>query len=89
MGGCNGGDPLDRRIGVEQNAAAAIDLPVDKAGAENPAAEIDLLAAARAVSNGDERLDGAALHDQRAIVVQPFAVEQAGAIENLHRTASL
>ena len=49
MRGGDRGDPLDGRIGVEQHAAAAIDLPVDEAGAENSAAEIDLLAAARAV----------------------------------------
>ena len=42
-------DSLDGRIGVEQHAAAAVDLPIDEAGAENSAAEIDLLAAARAV----------------------------------------
>jgi hypothetical protein len=53
MRGGDFGDAVNGGLGVEQNAAAAIDLPVDKAGAENPAAEIDLLAAARAVSNGD------------------------------------
>ena len=40
---------LDGRIGVEQHAAAAIDLPIDEAGAKNSAAKIDLLAAAGAV----------------------------------------
>ena len=49
MRGGDRGDPLDGRIGVEQHAAAAIDLPIDEAGAQNAAAEIDLLAAARAV----------------------------------------
>ena len=34
-------DRLDRRLGVEQHAAAAVDLPVDEAGREDSAAEID------------------------------------------------
>ena len=77
MRGGDRGDPLDGRIGVEQHAAAAVDLPIDEARAKHSAAEIDLLAAARPVLGWNERLDRAALDDQRAIVVQPFAVEQA------------
>ena len=36
MRGGNRRNPLDGRIGVEQHAAAAIDLPIDEAGAKNP-----------------------------------------------------
>ena len=53
MRGGDRGDSLNGRIGVEQHAAAAIDLPIDEAGAQNPAAEIDLLAAAGAVVEGE------------------------------------
>ena len=83
------GDRLDRRLGVEQHAAAAIDLPVDEAGGEHAAAEIDLLAAARAVLEVDERLDRAALDHERMIVEKPLAVEQARAVKDLHCAASL
>ena len=33
MRGGDRGDPLNGRLGVEQHAAAAIDLPIDEAGA--------------------------------------------------------
>ena len=89
MRGRDRGDSLDGRIGVEQHAAAAVDLPIDEARAQNAAAEIDLLAAARAVGEGRERLDRAALDNERTIVVQPFAVEDARSVENLHCAASL
>ena len=82
-------DPRDGRLGVEQHAAAAVDLPIDEARAQNTAAEIDLFAAARAVVEGSERLDRTALDNQRAIVVQPLAVEDARSVENLHCAASL
>ena len=88
MRGGDRGYPLDGRIGVEQHAAAAIDLPIDEAGAENPAAEIHLLAAARAIFEARERLDRSAFDNERAIVVQPFAVEDARPVENLHGAAS-
>ena len=52
MRGGDRGDSLDGRLGVEQNAAAAVDLPIDETGRENPAAEIELLAAAGAVVGG-------------------------------------
>ena len=81
-------DSLDGRIGVEQHAAAAIDLPIDEAGAENSAAEIVLLAAAGAVFQAGERLDRSAFDNERAIVVQSLAIEQARPVENLHCAAS-
>ena len=89
MRGGDGSNSLDGRFGVKQHAATAIDLPIDKAGAENSAAEIDLFAAAGAVVEGSERLDRSALDNERAIVVQPFAVEDARSVEDLHCAASL
>ena len=89
MRGGDRSNSLDGRIGVEQHAAAAVDLPIDEARAQNAAAEIDLLAAARAVGEGGERLDRSALDNERAIVVQPLAVEDARSVENLHCAASL
>ncbi len=89
MRGRDCGDSLDGRIGVEQHAAAAVDLPIDEARAQNAAAQIDLLAAARAVVEGGERLDRRALDNERAIVVQSLAVEDARSVENLHCAASL
>ena len=50
MRGRDRSDPFHRRLGVEQHSAAAVDLPIDEAGAENSPAEIVLLAAARAVA---------------------------------------
>ncbi len=85
------GDPRDcvqGRLGVEQRAAAAIDLPVDEPGRQDPAAEIDRLAAARAVPEIDERADRPVLDDERMIVEKPLAVEQARPIEHLHRATS-
>ena len=89
MRGGDRGDPLDGRLGVEQHAAAAVDLPIDEARRKNAAAEIDLLAAAGAVFKADKRLDRAAFDNERVVVVQPFAVEDACPVENLHCAASL
>jgi hypothetical protein len=86
------GDPcdgLDRRLGVEQNAASAIDLPVNEAGSEDPAAEIDLLAGARTVIEFDERLDRRLLDDERMIVEKPLSVEEPRSGKDLHCAASL
>ena len=83
------GDPVDGWLGVEQNAAAAIDLPIDEAGRENSAAKIQLVAAAGAVVEPGERLDRIAFDHERAIVAEPFAVEDARADENFHCAASL
>ena len=83
------GDPLDGRLGVEQHAAAAVDLPIDEARRENAAAEIDLLAAAGAVFEADKRLDRGAFDNEGVVVVQPFAVEDPRPVENLHCVASL
>ena len=83
------GDSLDRRLSVEQHAAAAVDLPVDEARRENSAAEIHLLSAAGTVLESGERKDRRALDNERPVVVQPFAVEQARPVENLHCAVSL
>jgi hypothetical protein len=89
MRGGDRGNSLNGRIGVEQHAASAIDLPIDKAGAKNSAAEIDLFAAAGAVNEDSERLDRSALDNERAIIVQPLAIEDARSVEDLHCAASL
>ena len=83
------GDRLNRRLGVEQDAGAAVDLPVDEAGGEDPAAEIDFFPAARAVLEIDEPANRAAVDNERVIVEKPFAVEQTGASEHSHCSASL
>ncbi len=88
MRGGDRGDPLHGRFGVEQHAAAAVDLPIYETGAKNAAAEIHLLAAAGAVIKVSERPDRLALDNERAIVVQSFAVEDARPIENLHCATS-
>ena len=79
---------LDGRLGVEQDAAAAIDLPIDEAWGENPAAEIDGLAAARALLDVDEGANDSALNDEGVIVEKPLAVEQARAEEHFHGAGS-
>ena len=89
MRGGDRSDSLHGRVAVEQNAAAAVDLPVDEAGAENSAVEIHLLAAARAVVEQGQRPDQIALDHQRAVVAEPLAVEDAGAGEHFHCAASL
>ena len=89
MSGGNRGDPLHGRLGVEQHSTAAVDLPIDEARRENPAAEILLLAAAGAVLEPGERLDRIALDHEREVVVQPLAVEYARAREDFHCAASL
>src|SRR4029077_13944163 len=89
MRGGDRSNSLNGRIGVEPHTAAAVDLPIDEAGAENSAAEIDLFATAGAVVEGSERLDRSALDNERAIVAQPFAVEDGRPIKNLHCAASL
>ena len=83
------GDRVDRRLGVEQHAATAVNLPVDETGGEDAAAEIDLFAAVRTVREVNESADRAAVDDERVIVEKPLAVEQARAIEHFHRAASL
>ena len=89
MRGGDPGDGLDRRLGVEQHAASAIDLPVDEAGGEDPAAKIDLLAVARAVTPIDKRLDRRLLDHERMIVEKPLAVEEPRSAKDLHCAASL
>ena len=72
---------LDGRLGVEQDAAAAVDLPVDEPWRENAAAEIDRLAAARDAprQSTSARID-AVLDDEGVIVEKPLAIEQARAV---------
>ena len=84
MRGGDRGDPLHRRLGVEQSSSAAVDLPIDKARRENSPAEIDRFAAARAVLEAGQRCNRCAFNDERAVVVKPFAVEQARPRENFH-----
>ena len=81
-------DPLDGRLGVEQHAPAAVDLPVDQAGREDPAAAVDLIAAARPLLDVDEGANDAVFDDERVVVEEPLAVEQARAEEHGHREAS-
>ncbi len=83
MSGGDRADRLRRRRRVEQHAAAAIDLPIDEAGRKNAAAEIVLRAAARALGDGGDPSNRAVLDDERAILAQRDAVEQARAIEDL------
>ena len=59
-----------------------------KPGLKNPAAEVDLLAAAGAVFKGDKRLDRRAFEHECAVVAQSFAVEDPRAVENFHSAAS-
>ena len=80
MRGDDLGDALRRRIVVEEYAAAAVDLPIDEAGRERSAAEIDALAVARPVRHGAESDDSAMFGDERVILENPYAVEDAGAI---------
>ena len=88
VGGGDPGDALDRRLGVEQHAAAAVDLPVDETRREDSAAEIDLLAVARAILQFDQRMDSSAVDDERVIVEKPLAVEEARSGKDFHCAAS-
>ena len=69
-------DALDIWMIVEHDAAAAIDLQVDKAGGEHVAG-VDGFRAFRNFPARNDRLDDAAANDQRGVLMPGFAVEDA------------
>src|SRR6185312_3356538 len=72
-------DGGDVRMIVQHDAAAAIDLEIDKAGSKNAAPRSDDLDVGRHGSRGNDALDLAATNDQRGIVVPCIAIEDARA----------
>ncbi len=68
------GDALGRRVVVEQDAAAAIDLHIDKARRKQAAAEI-ARRAVRSLGVRDDRGDALAFDDERVVVEKALAVE--------------
>ena len=90
VGRADGGDCLDRRGVVEQHAAAAIDLGVDKAGDQQIAAQIMSRRARRRIACVEYRGDLAVL-DHHAFAVEDAGLGQDAAIYKYsqHQTVSV
>jgi hypothetical protein len=73
---------IRRRRVVEHAAAAAVHLRIDEAGRQNAAVERDVLGGIGGVVRRGYCLDTAVDRDEDAVLVEPLAVEDAGAAKD-------
>src|SRR5882724_3172991 len=88
MRGGDAGDGLGRRLLVEQDAAAAIDLNVDIAGRKQTAGKVQR-GAARSFGVRDDRGDPLGFDNDRLVDEKIFAIENPRAGKYDHQTVSV
>ena len=88
MRGGDAGDGRGRRVLVEQDAAAAVDLHVDIPGRKQAAGKIPR-GAARSLGVRDDCGDALAFDNDRLVDEKLFAVEDPRAGKNDHQTVSV